>query len=112
MKQSVKEMIANKFLCEMMKRYQSSHMEASFAKNIPMRFVKEFQHHFPGAFRFKYRGPSVTQCQGMYGFRYDRPQTFCHKEWATSFALYPVKKPGCVPYKRWQQYLNGRGSTA
>ena len=60
MKQHVKHMIANKFLCEMIHRYESPETEASFAKAIPMRHVKEFQRQFPGAFRYKYRGPSVT----------------------------------------------------
>ena len=100
MKKSVKHMIANKFLCEMMQRYQSPQTDASFAKAIPMRHVKEFQHHFPGAFRYKYRGASVFSDVDNYGPVYDRPRAYCHKDWATSFAIYPVKNDG-----RWQQYL-------
>ena len=100
MTQNVKHMIANKFLCEMIHRYQSPETEASLAKTIPMRHVEEFQRHFPGAFRYKYRGPSVTN--GLY---YDRPREYCHKGWATSFAIYPVN---IRINTRWQEYLNWR----
>ena len=105
MKQHVKHMIANKFLCEMIHRYQSPETEASLAKTIPMRHVEEFQRHLPGAFRYKYRGPSVTNGLYNYGPVYDRPREFCHKGWATSFAIYPVNTRINT---RWQEYLNWR----
>ena len=31
---------------------------------------------------------------------YNRPRDYCHRDWATSFAIYTVKNDG-----RWQQYL-------
>ena len=105
MTQNVKHMIANKFLCEMIHRYQSPETEASLAKTIPMRHVEEFQRHFPGAFRYKYRGPSVTNGLYNYGPVYDRPREFCHKGWATSYAIYPVNTRINT---RWQEYLNWR----
>ena len=109
MKQHVKHMIANKFLCEMIDRYESPDHEASLAKTIPMRFVEEFQRHFPGAFRYKYRGPSILKSvvtNGVYNaFTYNRPREFCHKGWATSFAIYPVNTRINT---RWQEYLNWR----
>ena len=105
MKQHVKHMIANKFLCEMIDRYESPDHEASLAKTIPMRHVEEFQRQFPGAFRYKYRGPSVTNGLYNYGPVYDRPREFCHKGWATSFAIYPVNTRINT---RWQEYLNWR----
>ena len=103
MKQHVKHMIANKFLCEMIDRYESPDHEASLAKKIPMRFVEEFQRHFPGAFRYRYRGPSENT--ETYGFRYIRPRAFCHKAWARNFAIYPVNPRNAG---RWQDYLNWR----
>ena len=109
MTQNVKHMIANKFLCEMIHRYQSPETEASLAKTIPMRHVEEFQRQSPGAFRYKYRGTSVycdTCSKGDESdWIYNRPREFCHKGWATSFAIYPVKTRNAG---RWQTYLNWR----
>ena len=103
MKQHVKHTIANKLLCEIIHRYESPETEASLAKKIPMRFVKELQRKFPGAFRYRYRGPSENT--ETYGFRYSRPRAFCHKAWARTFAIYPVNPRNAG---RWQTYLNWR----
>ena len=103
MTHNVKHMIANKFLCEMIDRYESPDHEASLAKKIPMRHVEEFQRHFPGAFRYRYRGPSENT--ETYGFRYIRPRAFCHKACARNFAIYPVNTRINT---RWQEYLNWR----
>ena len=103
MKQHVKHTIANKLLCEIIHRYESPDHEASLAKKIPMRFVEEFQRHFPGAFRYKYRGPSFNIEEGLW--IYNRPREFCHKGWATSFAIYPNNTRINT---RWQEYLNWR----
>ena len=106
MTHNVKHMIANKFLCEMIDRYESPDHEASLAKKIPMRHVEEFQRHFPGAFRYKYRGTSRLLIRSEKNeWIYNRPREFCHKGWATSFAIYPNNTRINT---RWQEYLNWR----
>ena len=109
MKQNVKHTIANNLLINMIHRYPAPEDEAAYAKKIPMRFVEELQRYFPGAFRYKYRGTSVycdTCSKGDESdWIYDRPREFCHKGWATSFAIYPNNTRINT---RWQEYLNWR----
>ena len=66
----------------MLKSYKSPKNEESIAKNIPMHFL-DFYYKFArlnGRYRIKYRGPSNPT--------YDRPQSYCLMNQATSFAIY------------------------
>ena len=73
---------------EILTKYQSPIEEASFAKGIPMKYLKQiqaamlFSDTIQGVkgFRYEFRGPSKP------GFK--RPQAWIPKAHATSFAIY------------------------
>ena len=60
--------------------YLSPSNEESISKNIPMKYLDIVKSNFPGVFRYRYRGPS--------NLTYNRPQSYCLMDQATSFAVY------------------------
>ena len=69
------------------KQYISHPNEFSIAKGIPMKylsFFKEFSKKVK-PLRFRYRGKSKTRPNG---YVYNRPQSFCHMNFADTFAIY------------------------
>ncbi len=60
--------------------YLSPSNEVSISKNIPMKYLDMIKLNFPGVFRYRYRGPSNPT--------YNRPQSYCLMDQATSFAVY------------------------
>ena len=60
-----------------------------FAANIPIKYLKYFKevtaHKNAMKVRYRYRGVSKTMPDG---YVYNRPQSFCHMNFADTFALY------------------------
>ena len=60
-----------------------------FAANIPIKYLKYFKevsaHKNAKKVRYRYRGVSKTMPNG---YVYKRPQSFCHMQFADTFALY------------------------
>ena len=77
-------------LDELMIKYASPANESSLAKNIPIKLLPWFQGEFSGPSRKKvryiFRGVSIP---GVY----KRPQSWCHKAMADTFAIYNRPKP-------------------
>ena len=82
-KQKVFERVVNPLLMKYMTDPFGE--EVSIAKGIPMKYLPYFQEvsSQPNAkpVRYKFRGSS-------FGEHYKRPQSFCHKDWAETFAIY------------------------
>jgi len=64
------------------KHFKSSKKEVSICKGVPISLLPMFKKYLKNKkVRYKYRGPSIPTI-------YDRPVSFCHKKYATSFAVY------------------------
>ena len=63
--------------------YKSPNAENSLAMNIPLAWINLMYLYSKKIkkLRFKYRGKSVANV-------YNRPTSFCHKQFAESFAVY------------------------
>ena len=63
--------------------YKSPNAENSLAKNIPLAWINLMYLYSKKIkkLRLKYRGKSVANV-------YNRPPSFCHKQFAESFAVY------------------------
>jgi hypothetical protein len=59
-------------------KYSSPEDEASFSKNVPIKYLDDVRKLCPGQFRVVYRGP-----------RYDRTKSHTLKSDAIGFSLYP-----------------------
>ena len=72
-------------LDKLMIKYESPDNETSLAKGIPIKLLSwvqgEFKHPSRRKVRYVFRGVSIP---GLY----KRPQSFCHKGMAESFAIY------------------------
>lgn len=66
----------------MIKMYASPSNEHSIAKGIPMQYLKAFQMHTKGVYRYKFRGQSIQSI----GFK--RKQSYITQDFATTFAIY------------------------
>lgn len=78
-------------LNELMIKYASPANERSLAKNIPIKLLPWFQGEFTKPWyskkvRYIFRGVSIP---GVY----KRPQSWCHKDMADTFAIYNRPKP-------------------
>ena len=76
-------------LDELMIKYESPDNETSLAKGIPIKLLpwvqKEFNAPSRRKVRYVFRGVSIP---GLY----QRPQSWCHKHMADTFAIYKRSK--------------------
>ena len=67
----------------------SSYNGTCIASNIPIKYLKYFKvvtnNKKAMNVRYRYRGKSKTMSNG---YVYNRPQSFCHMQFADTFALY------------------------
>ena len=81
---------------EILTKYQSPIEEASFAKGIPMKYLKQiqaamlFSDTIQGVkgFRYAFRGAAKYKTSANKTGYHKRPQAFCHKDMAETFAIY------------------------
>ena len=69
--------------------YLSPSNEESISKNIPMKYLDIIKSRYPGVFRYRYRGPSNPN--------YNRPQSYCLMDQATTFTVYERTNRGYRP---------------
>lgn len=95
---------------ELMMKYASPANERSLAKGIPIKLLKWVQHEianetYPTKVRYMFRGHSggwrYNEDLDSYEW-YKRPQSFCHKGMASTFAIY--ERPNY--YQLWKEYLS------
>jgi len=81
---------------EILTKYQSPIEEASFAKGIPMKYLKQIQAATLFAdgmqgvkgLRYAFRGAAKYKTSANKTGYHKRPQAFCHKDMAETFAIY------------------------
>ena len=81
---------------DILTKYQSPIEEASFAKGIPMKYLKQiqaamlFSDTIQGVkgFRYAFRGAAKYKTSANKTGYHKRPQAFCHKNMAETFAIY------------------------
>ena len=77
-------------LDKLMIKYESPASETSLAKGIPIKLLSwvqgEFKHPSRRKVRYVFRGVSIPGS-------YRRPQSWCHKAMADTFAIYKRSKP-------------------
>ena len=61
-------------------KYASPHEETSIFIGVPIRYLETFKALFGQGYLIKYRGKSKGE--------YVRPQAYCHKDYADTFAVY------------------------
>ena len=72
-------------------KYLAPTSESALAKNIPMKYLNYFK-EITGSgngmkIRYRYRGSTGLNMNAVGGW-YDRPQSYCHLEGASTFAIY------------------------
>ena len=81
---------------EILTKYQSPIEEASFAKGIPMKYLKQIQGSLLYAdgmqgvkgLRYVFRGAAKYKTSANKTGYHKRPQAWCHKAMADTFAIY------------------------
>ena len=70
----------------MIQLHASPSEEHSVAKGIPMQYLKAFQMHTKGMYRYKFRGQSIKEIE------FKRKQSYITQDFATTFAIYKRKE--------------------
>tara|TARA_R100000005_G_C4983795_1_gene192707 strand:- start:174 stop:470 length:297 start_codon:yes stop_codon:yes gene_type:complete len=83
--------VFNKIVNPLLLKYLAPTSESAIAKNIPIKYLNYFK-EITGSgngmkIRYRYRGSTGYNMNAVGGW-YDRPQSFCHLEGASTFAIY------------------------
>jgi len=83
--------VFNRVVNPLLLKYLAPTSESAIAKNIPIKYLNYFK-EITGSgngmkIRYRYRG-STGYNMNVEGGWYDRPQSFCHLEGASTFAIY------------------------
>ena len=83
------ERVVNPLLLKHLETYNGTHDGPCIASNIPIKYLSYFKEvsaqKNAKKIRYRYRGKSKTMPNG---YVYNRPQSFCHMNFADTFAIY------------------------
>ena len=83
------ERVVNPLLIKHLETYNGTHDGPCIASNIPIKYLSYFKEvsaqKNAKKIRYRYRGKSKTMPNG---YVYNRPQSFCHMNFADTFAIY------------------------
>ena len=83
------ERVVNPLLIKHLETYNGTHDGPCIASNIPIKYLSYFKEvsaqKNAKKIRYRYRGKSKTMPNG---YVYNRPQSFCHMQFADTFAIY------------------------